>query len=90
MHQTRSDPWETMSRFWSFAFAGLTVIAGACARRQSYQPAPIAPAAEAERYGDRRLRDPALVRFLAEHGAALDDSAWSSRQQAIPTMRFSN
>jgi len=88
MHQTRSDPWETMSRFWSFAFAGLTVIAGACARRQSYQPAPIAPAAEAERYAERRLRDPALARFLVEHGAALHDSTWGSRQLALAALYF--
>ncbi|HEX6964359.1 MAG TPA: TolC family protein [Gemmatimonadaceae bacterium] len=77
-----------MSRSWSFAFVGVTLIAGACARRQSYRPAPIAPVAEAERYADRRLRDPALARFLAEHEAALHDSAWSSRQLALAALYF--
>ena len=45
----------------------LTAFSAGCAKVQPYQPAPIVPAASAQRLEARRLTDPALERFLASN-----------------------
>ncbi len=60
-------------------------LASACAH---YTPAPLQPAALADAYAGRRLDDPALRQFLAEHGANPADSGWRSTDLALVALYF--
>ena len=60
----------------------------ACARYQRYESAPLDPERQAAVYAERRLDDPELAHFLAEHGAPSPDSGLSPTALAFVALYF--
>lgn len=77
-----------MFRVLHLALSLVALQAGGCIRYQRYEPAPLDPARQADVYAGRRLDDPGLARFLADHGAAPADSGVSPTALALATLYF--
>lgn len=79
-----------MIRPCSFAVAVFAaLVAGACAPRLRYQPAPLAQETAAATFSARRVDDPALRRFLAAHGITADEKGWRPRDLGMLAVFYS-